>query len=130
MRESGADEWLSEVPLYVAGSDESWRVSEDASGPNLRERTTHFARRIIRLYVALPKTTLAQVLGKQLLRSGTSVGANYRECCRGRSKAEFIAKMGDSLKELDETATGSNCSSARNSSRLRCSPPSARKPTN
>jgi len=52
----------------------------------------------------LPKTTEAQVLGKQLLRSGTSVGANYREAYRGRSKAEFISKCGDSLRELEETA--------------------------
>lgn len=63
-----------------------------------------FARRVIRLYVALPKqSVVAQVLGKQLLRSGTSVGANYREARRGRSKAEFIAKIGDCLKEADET---------------------------
>lgn len=56
------------------------------------------------MFVALPKTTEAQVLGKQVLRSGTSVGANYREAQRARSKAEFVAKIGDSLKELDETA--------------------------
>ena len=63
-----------------------------------------FARRVIRLYCALPKNdTLAQVLGKQVLRSGTSVGANYREANRARSKAEFISKMGDCLKEADES---------------------------
>lgn len=55
------------------------------------------------MYVALPKSTLAQVLGKQVLRSGTSVGANYREAFRGRSRAEFVAKMGDCLKEIEET---------------------------
>jgi four helix bundle protein len=71
--------------------------------PDLKVRTKEYARRIIRLYVALPKATVAQVLGKQALRSGTSVGANYREANRARSKAEFIAKMGDCLKELDET---------------------------
>jgi four helix bundle protein len=71
---------------------------------DLAVRTKSFARRIIRLYVALPKETVAQVLGKQLLRSGTSVGANYREARRGRSKAEFISKVGDCLKEADETA--------------------------
>ncbi len=71
---------------------------------DLPARTKQFARRIIRLYCALPKnSTVAQVLGKQLLRSGTSVGANYREAFRARSKAEFIAKVGDSLKEADET---------------------------
>ncbi|MEY2906385.1 MAG: hypothetical protein RLZZ408_856 [Verrucomicrobiota bacterium] len=60
--------------------------------------------RVIRLYSALPKNTLAQTLGKQVLRSGTSVGANYREAKRSRSRNEFIAKIGDCLKELDETA--------------------------
>jgi len=71
---------------------------------NLLPRTKMFARRIIRLYCSLPKTdTVAQVLGKQVLRSGTSVGANYREANRARSKAEFISKMGDCLKEADET---------------------------
>ena len=71
---------------------------------DLRVRTKLFARRIIRLYCALPKSnTVAQVLGKQVLRSGTSVGANYREAHRARSKAEFISKIGDVLKEADET---------------------------
>ena len=70
---------------------------------DLRERTKEFARRVIRLYAALPKETVAQVLGKQLLRSGTSVGANYREANRARSKPEFIAKIGDCLKEADES---------------------------
>ncbi len=70
---------------------------------DLRERTTAYARQIIRLFCMLPKTILAQVLGKQFLRSGTSVGANYREANRGRSKAEFIAKVGDCLKEIEET---------------------------
>ncbi len=70
---------------------------------DLKERTKAFALRVIRLYSRLPKTTLAQVMGKQVLRSATSVGANYREADEGRSKAEFIAKMGDSLRELSET---------------------------
>jgi four helix bundle protein len=70
---------------------------------DLRERTKQFARRVIRLYAALPKETVAQVLGKQLLRSGTSVGANYREANRARSRPEFIAKIGDCLKEADES---------------------------
>ena len=71
---------------------------------DLRERTKLFGLRIVRMFVALPKTVEARVLGKQVLRSGTSVGANYREAHRARSKAEFIAKIGDCLKELDETA--------------------------
>ena len=71
---------------------------------DLRERTKAFALRVIKLFVALPKSAEAQVLGKQVLRSGTSVGANYREAYRARSKAEFVSKLGDCLKELDESA--------------------------
>ena len=71
---------------------------------NLRDRTKEFALRIVRMFSQLPKSTAAQILGKQLLRSGTSVGANYREAYRGRSKAEFIAKCGDCLREIEETA--------------------------
>ena len=71
---------------------------------DLGDRTKRFARRVIRLYVALPKNNVvAQVLGRQALRAGTSVGANYREANRARSRAEFVAKMGDCLKEADET---------------------------
>ncbi len=70
---------------------------------DLVERTTEFALRVVRMFVALPKTDEARVLGKQVLRSGTSVGANYREAQRARSKPEFIAKIGDCLKELDES---------------------------
>ena len=70
----------------------------------LRVRTKMFARRIIRLFCALPKNDAAtQILGKQVLRSGTSVGANYREAHRSRSRAEFISKIGECLKEADET---------------------------
>ena len=71
---------------------------------DLRQRTQEFGLRNVRMFSKLPKTTEAQVLGKQMLRSGTSVGANYREAYRGRSKSEFIAKCGDSLRELEETA--------------------------
>ena len=71
---------------------------------DLRDRTKRFAVSVIRMFSMIPKTTEAQVLGKQLLRSSTSVGANYREAYRGRSKAEFISKCGDSLRELEETA--------------------------
>ena len=71
---------------------------------DLKPRTKAFALRIIRMYSKLPKNnTVAQVLGKQVLRSGTSVGANYCEASRGRSKAEFISKIGDCLKEVEET---------------------------
>src|SRR6266478_4857587 len=71
---------------------------------DLKPRTKAFALRVIRMYSKLAKNdTVAQVLGKQVLRSGTSVGANYREASRGRSKAEFISKIGDCLKEIEET---------------------------
>ena len=56
---------------------------------DLRDRTKHFALRIVEMFSVIPKTTEAQVVGKQVLRSGTSVGANYREAYRGRSKAEW-----------------------------------------
>jgi four helix bundle protein len=77
---------------------------EQKDPPDLGARTKDFALRVIRLFSALPKTAEARVLGKQVLRSGSSVGANYREAHRSRSKPEFIAKIGDCLKELDETA--------------------------
>jgi four helix bundle protein len=70
---------------------------------DLRTRIKSFALRIIKLYSSLPKTTEAQVIGKQILRSGTSVGANYREGYRSRSDAEFISILGICLKELEET---------------------------
>jgi four helix bundle protein len=70
----------------------------------LVKRTKALALRIINLHESLPAKGAGYVLGNQILRAGTSVGANYRESIRSRSKAEFIAKMGDCLKELDETA--------------------------
>ena len=69
----------------------------------LKERTKKFAISIIRLSRMLPKTEEARVIGRQVLRSGTSVAANYRAVCRARSKAEFIAKMGIVVEEADET---------------------------
>ena len=71
---------------------------------DLRVRTKDFALRVVSMFVALPKTEESRVLGKQALRSGTSVGANYREAHRTRSKSEFVAKLGDCLKELEETS--------------------------
>ena len=70
---------------------------------DLKVRTKQFALRIIRLYTSLPKTTEAQVIGKQVLRSGTSIGAQYREAQRAKSDADFINKVEGSLQELDET---------------------------
>ena len=71
---------------------------------DLKLRTRNFALRIIKLFTSLPKTAEAQVIGKQVLRSGTSVGAQYREASRSRSSSEFVSKMQSSLQELDETA--------------------------
>ena len=83
------------------GEENGLRVAEEIE--NLRQRTKQFALRMIRLFTALPSSAPAQVLGKQVLRSATSVGANYREASRSRSDQEFVAKLGDCLKELDET---------------------------
>ena len=69
----------------------------------LRERTKQFAIRVVKMVQRLPKTDEARAMGKQLLRSGTSVAANYRPVGRARSKAEFIAKMGVVVEESDET---------------------------
>jgi four helix bundle protein len=77
---------------------------KDERVQDLKIRTKDFALKIIHLYTVLPKTTEAQVLGKQVLRSGTSVGAHYREANRAKSKADFINKMEGGLQELDETA--------------------------
>jgi four helix bundle protein len=70
---------------------------------DLKERTSDFALRIIQMYVRLPKTTEAQVIGKQVLRSGTSVGAQYREGHRAKSDADVVNKFEGVLQELDET---------------------------
>jgi len=70
----------------------------------LKKRTKQFALRIIKLVNTLPKNIEGQSIGKQLIRSGTSVGANYRSACRGRSKAEFVAKLGIVEEEADESA--------------------------
>ncbi len=75
---------------------------------DLRARTKQFALRILRLYSSLPRTAEAQVLGKQVLgkqvlRSGTAVGAHYREAHRARSAAEFVSKVEGGLQELEET---------------------------
>jgi four helix bundle protein len=69
----------------------------------LKKRTKQFAIRIIKLFRSLPRTEEARVIGKQMLRSGTSVAANYRAVCRARSKAEFVAKVGVVVEESDET---------------------------
>jgi four helix bundle protein len=80
-------------------------ASKGVSSPDdLRTRTKEFALRIIKLFRALPRTEEARVLGRQILRSGTAIAANYRSACRGRSRADFISKIGITVEEADETA--------------------------
>jgi four helix bundle protein len=69
----------------------------------LQDRTKTFAVRIIHAFTALPKLEAARIIGRQFLRSGTSVAANYRTASRARSKAEFISKLGVVVEEADET---------------------------
>jgi four helix bundle protein len=68
----------------------------------LKTRTRQFALRVIRLFASLPRTPVGDVIGRQLLRAGTSVGANYRATCKSRSAAEFAARMGIVEEEADE----------------------------
>ncbi|MBI4252682.1 four helix bundle protein [Candidatus Uhrbacteria bacterium] len=70
----------------------------------LRKRTKEYALRIIKLVSALPKTSTGRAIGNQLVRSGTSVGANYRAALRARSRAEFASKLGIVVEEADESA--------------------------
>ena len=70
----------------------------------LRRRTRRFAVEVVRLCRTLPRTDEAKIVGRQLLRSGTGVGSNYRAACRPRSDADFIAKLGIAVEEADETA--------------------------
>ena len=70
----------------------------------LKKRTKQFGLRVIRLVESFPNTRIASMIAGQLLRCGTSVGANYRAACRGRSKAEFIAKLGIVEEEAEESA--------------------------
>lgn len=69
----------------------------------LKQRTKQFALRVMKLVDALPNSTSGRAIGNQLIRSGTSVGANYRAACRGRSTKEFIAKLGVAEEEADES---------------------------
>src|SRR5687768_4689918 len=71
---------------------------------DLKKRTKQFALRVLKLVAALPNNVQGRTIGGQLASSGTSVAANYRAACRGRSKAEFIAKLGTVEEEADESA--------------------------
>ena len=75
----------------------------DERAKQLQQRTKQFALRIIRLVRALPNTPEGWVLGKQILRSGTAIGANYRAACCSRSRTEFVARIGIVVEEADET---------------------------
>ena len=79
------------------------RLGTDMDKSELKQRTKQFALRTIKWVEALPNGQPAQILGRQLLRSGTSIGSNYRAACRARSSADFIAKMGIVEEEADET---------------------------
>jgi four helix bundle protein len=70
----------------------------------LKQRTKQFSLRVMKLVSALPNSTEGRAIGNQLVPSGTSVGANHRAACRGRSKPEFIAKLGTVEEEADESA--------------------------
>jgi len=84
--------------------EQSARVAEGVmSTDNFRTRTFRFGIRVVRLVQTLSKAEVARVIGNQLLRSGTAVGANYRAAARARSRADFIAKMGIVEEECDET---------------------------
>ena len=70
---------------------------------DLKKRTKQFALRVMKLVGALPENSVGRPIGNQLIRSGTAIGANYRAACRGRSKAEFVAKLGIVVEEADES---------------------------
>jgi four helix bundle protein len=73
------------------------------SGEDLKQRTKKFALRILKLTDVLPNTAKGRAISYQLIRAGTSVGANYRAACRARSQAEFVAKLGTVIEEADES---------------------------
>jgi len=70
---------------------------------DLKKRTKNFALRVIRLVNSLPNSKAGYAIGNQLIRSGTSIGANYRAVCRAKSKPDFIAKLGTVIEEADES---------------------------
>lgn len=90
---------------YEIQNSEPWLVKEELE--DIRSRTKAYALRIIKLFGALPGDTVSQVLGKQVLRSGTSVGANYREASRSRSDADEVRQHGDGVVKRSETARAS-----------------------
>lgn len=81
-------------------------MSTSYPAEELKNRAKQFALRVVKRYQAIPRTEEARVIGKQALRSGTSVAANHRAACRARSRAEFIAEIGIVVEEIDETVFG------------------------
>ena len=99
-------------------------MGREMNPAEMRLRTKQFAIRIVHLFRALPKTEEGRVVGRQLLRSGTSVAANYRAVCRARSKREFISKIGVVVEEADESAFWLELNlKSPNLSILSCPPP-------
>jgi four helix bundle protein len=90
--------------MLLALVDRMQSATQTDHPEKLATRTRRFAVSIVRFYIALPKSGEHFVLGRQLLRSGTSVGAHYREARRAKSNADFVSKMEGALQELDETA--------------------------
>ncbi len=80
------------------------RLGVEVKEEDLKKRTKQFALRIIKFVAALPKNIEGRAIGNQLIRAGTSVGANYRSACKARSKKEFISKLGIVEEEADESA--------------------------
>jgi four helix bundle protein len=104
--ESEKSNFESEDNVWEVESGRSDFESGGSAGSkpqDLKARTQAFALRVIRMVQALPRNRVADVIGKQVLRSATTVGANYRSACRGRSKPDFISKLGIAEEEADET---------------------------
>ena len=89
--------------VYGIHSTDSFPTSFAMTEAQFKDRTKQYGLRIIRLVEALPNTQTASVIGRQLLRAGTSVGANYRTACRGRSTADTLSKLAIVEEEADET---------------------------
>jgi len=92
------------ITVYFSGvKNRKSQIANSMTEKELLQRTKNFALRVIKLVNALPNNTAGRTIGNQLIRSGTSVAANYRAACRGRSKAEFVAKLGTVEEEADES---------------------------
>ena len=94
---------MNPLPTSSISARRSSAINNFEFGENMKRRTKAFAVQIVKFYRILPKTDEARVLGRQVLRSGTSVAANYRAVCRAKSNADFISKMGTVVEESDET---------------------------